>query len=241
VLSEGLIVHKEVDHITFSGFEPREELVRGQRPVLPSLVGETESDVVAELIVTQQELKTRLDWIGIDIVRALPTKNVAGAFGQHGLETKSINLLANVVGIDQLGVPEGFRGHSEMVLDSLDMLLHLMLELSFIGEGSQGVVICLGEELDLTSVGQLLETPHDLRLIAVELLESGSGDGEGDLEIFTILFDEIQKQLVHREIALVGDSVENGPVGEIVVIVGVLADVEETVQPQPGRLVDLEI
>ena len=118
---------------------------------------------------------------------------MAGTFCQHGLEAKSINLLADVVGIDQLGVPEGFRGHSEMVLDSLDMLLHLMLELTFIGEGGQGVVICLGEELDLTCVSQLLETPHDLRLVAVELLEGGSGDGEGDLEIFTILFDEIQK------------------------------------------------
>ncbi len=209
--------------------------------IFPSLVREAESDVVAQLVVAKQKLETRLDRIGIDEIRALPSEDVAGALSQHGLESHSIDLLADAVGIYQLGISESLGSDSEMILDSFDMLFHLVLELTLIGEGGKRVVICLSEELHLTGIGQFLETPHHLRLIPVELLKSGTGDREGDFEILPILLDKIQKQLVHRKIALLGNPMEDGPVREIIIVMGVLADIKETVQSQPGGLMDLEI
>ena len=56
-----------------------------------------------------------------------------------------------------------------------------------------------------------------------------------------MLLDKVQQGLVHWKITLLGDPVKDGPVGEIIIVMGILADIEKTVQPQPGRLMDLEI
>ena len=128
-----------------------------------------------------------------------------------------------------------------MILDSLDMLLDLMLEFTFVGQRSKGVVVSLSQELDLPCLGKLPKAPHDIRLVAVELLKGRSSDREGHFEIASVLLDKIQKQLVHREIASLGYPVKDGPVGVIVVIMRILADIKKAVQPQPRGLVDLEI
>ena len=57
--------------------------------------------------------------------------------GQHCLESHIVNLGADSVGIDELGVAEGDRGNSEVLLDSGLVLQDLMLELGLGSEGSQ--------------------------------------------------------------------------------------------------------
>ena len=78
-----------------------------------------------------------LERIGIDIIRALPSKDMLRPFGKHRLEAEVIDLLADGVGIYQLGVPESGRLDSEMILDGLGVLFNLMLELGSRGQGSQ--------------------------------------------------------------------------------------------------------
>ena len=171
MLTEGLVVHEKVDDFSFSSFEPGEEFLSGKRPVRPTLVGKTESDVITEGIIPEQELEVLLKRIRVDVIRVLPSEDMTGAFGQHGLEPKVIDLPSNGIGINHLSVPESFRGHSEMVLDGLYMLLHLMLEFALVGKGCQGMVICFREELNASGSCQFLEGVDHFRLVPVELLQ----------------------------------------------------------------------
>ena len=182
-----------------------------------------------------------LERIGIDIIRALPSKDMLRTFGKHRLEAEVIDLLADCVGIYQLGVPESGRLDSEMILDGLGVLFNLMFELGSRGQRSQGMVICLREEFHAPGIGQLPEAVYHLRFVPVELLEGGTRDGERYLEISLVLLNQVEKELVHREIAPPGYPLEDGPVREIVVVMRVLSNVKEPVKPEPGRLMHLEI
>ena len=176
-----------------------------------------------------------------DVVRALPAHDVAGAFGQHRLESEFGDHRADAVGVDELGVAEGLRRHAEILLHRRLVLEHLVLELLLGGQGRQRVVVGLAEEFHAAGVGQLAEALDHLGGIAVELLQGGAGDGEGQLELALVLLDSLEQQLVHRQIALLGDALEDRPVGEIVIVMGVLADIEETVKAETGGLMDLEV
>ena len=121
------------------------------------------------------------------------------------------------------------------------MLLNLMLELTEIGERGKGVVICLPQKLHAACPGQFTETVQHLRGVSLELLQSGAGDRECHLEVASVLFDEVQQKVVHRNIASLGYPAEDGSASEIVIVVGILADVEESVLPQPRRLMNLKI
>ena len=121
------------------------------------------------------------------------------------------------------------------------MLLHLMPELTEIGKRGKGVVIGFPEELHATGLRQLAETFDHLRGVPVELLQRGAGDRERHLELPLVFPDQVKQEIVHRNIASLGHPAKDGPVGEIIIVVGILADVEESVLSQSGRLMDLEI
>ena len=133
------------------------------------------------------------------------------------------------------------RSDPEQVLDGLLVLEHLVGELGLGSEGRQGVVIGLAQELHAAGLGQGAEAVDHVRREALELLQGGTGDGERHLELALVRMDQLEKLGVHREIALLGDAAEDGAVGEVVIVVGVLADIEESVEPEPGGLMDLEI
>ena len=116
-----------------------------------------------------------------------------------------------------------------------------MVELGLGREGCERMVIGLAEELHAAGLGQCAEAVDDLRSVAVELLERRTSDGEGDLELALLLLDSIEKDLVHGEVALLGDPLQDGPVGVVVIVVRVLSDIEETIEAQPCGLMDLEI
>ena len=56
MLSEGLVVHKEIHYITLCSLNPIPELLGCERPFCPIAVTETECDVVTELVVAQEKL-----------------------------------------------------------------------------------------------------------------------------------------------------------------------------------------
>ena len=91
------------------------------------------------------------------------------------------------------------------------------------------MVVGLADELDATGVSEPAEAVDNLRGISVELLKSGTGDGERDLESTFALFYGFEKELVHRKVTLGGDPLQNGSVREIIVIMGVLSYIEEPV------------
>ena len=244
VLAEGFVVHEEVDDVASvcnGALEPVDILLGRKRPVLPTLVGEAECDIVAELVVPEEELELGLDVIGIDIVGAPPSHDVTGALGEHGLVAEVIDGIADGVGIDKLGVAEGDGLHTEILLDGSLVLLHLVLELGVGCERSKRVVIGLAEELDASRSREAAEAVDHLRSVAVELLKRGTGDGERHLERSLALLDSLEEEFIHREVALLGYPLEDGPVGEVVIVMRVLADIEEPVQSESCRLVYLEV
>ena len=103
------------------------------------------------------------------------------------------------------------------------------------------MVVCLGEELHATRPRELLETLDNLGSITVELLQHGAGQGEGHLEFALRGLDGVEKDIVHRQIALACDPLQDGPVGEVIVVVRVFTNIEEPVLPEPCRLMDLKI
>ena len=243
MLAEGLVVHEQVHDVVVPGgiLHPGEILLGREGIHVPALVGEAEGDVVGQAVVAEQEPELRLGVAGVDEVRALPAHDVAGALGEHRLEAEAVHAFADGVGVDELGVAEGGRRDAEQVLDGLLVLHHLVGELGLGGKGRQGVVIGLAQELHAAGRGQGAEAVNHVRGEALELLQGGAGDGERHLELALVRLDQLEQLGVHREIALLGDTAEDGPVGEVVIVVGVLADIEESVEPEPGGLMDLEI
>ncbi len=243
VLTEGLVVHEEVQHIVFlqGGEGPVGELVGRQRPTVPSFVRETEGDVVAQVEVAQQELQARVDGVHIDEVGALPTQNVLGALGQHHPIAHLGHGGADGVGVDELGVAEHGGLDAEQALGQVGVLFDLLLELRHRRERSERMGIGLSQEFHAAGVGERLETVDHLRGIAFELLDGDARDGEGHLEGAVVPQDEIVQQPVGRQIAAFRHPAHDGPVGEIVEIMVVVADVKEAELPQTVGLVDLEV
>ena len=103
------------------------------------------------------------------------------------------------------------------------------------------MVVSLTQELDAARCGQGPERVYHLGGEALELVQGAAGDGIGYLELAFAPLDQLEHQGVHRKVALLCHPPEDGPVGEIVIIVGVFADIEETVQAETGGLMDLEI
>ena len=241
VLAEGLVVHKQVHDISVRLLEPSGELLGRQGPLGPAALGEAEGQVVAELVVAEKELQAGLGLGSVDIIRTLPAHNVAGAFREHSLESEVIDLAGDGVGIDELGVAEGHGSDAEVFLDGLLVLLHLVDELGGGGQGGKRVVVGLAEELHLAGGRKLTEAVQHLGGVAVELLERRAGDRKSHLELALALGDGLEKQFIHRQIALLRHSLEDGAVGVVVVVVGVLSYIEEPVLTEPCGLMDLEI
>ena len=126
MLSEGLVVHEEVHHITILGIllEPAHILVCGDL-----ILGEAECYVVGEGVVAEKELQAGLGSSGVHEVGALPSHDVTGTFREHGLVTHLIDNLSDGVVIDKLRVTEDGGLHAEEFLYLGGVLCHLMLEL----------------------------------------------------------------------------------------------------------------
>ena len=101
--------------------------------------------------------------------------------------------------------------------------------------------IGLGKEFDAAGFGEGLETVEDFGSVAFELLDGHAGDGERHLEGSVMAEDQVVQHLVGRQVAALCDTAHDGPVGEIVEIVVVIADVEEAELTQTVGLMDLEV
>lgn len=86
--------------------------------MVPPSVGETERDVVRELVIAQQQPQALVERIGINIAGRLPSQYVSGSLGQHGLETHLGHIGADPVGIDQFGIAKGGRRNAELLFIS---------------------------------------------------------------------------------------------------------------------------
>ena len=121
------------------------------------------------------------------------------------------------------------------------MLDYLRLELFPRNERRKRMVICLTEKLNASRVGQFPETVNHFRGITLELFQHRAGNGKCHAESPFMLPDQLRQQPVGRQITCLRDPLEYGPVCKIVIIMRIAADIEETVLPQPIRLMHLKV
>ena len=101
--------------------------------------------------------------------------------------------------------------------------------------------IGLADELHAACGGQGLEAVEHLGGVGLELLYHGAGEGECHLELLAAGGYHLQQELVHGQVAPLGHTAEDGPVGEVIVIVMVVSYIEETVLSETVRLMNLKI
>ena len=243
VLAEGLVVHEQIDGLArhVGAGEPADVFVGCQRPLAPVAVREAERDVVAELEVAQQQVQLRVDRVGVDEVRTFPTQNVLRPLGEHRAEAQRGDDLPDTVRIDQFGVAKGLRLDAELLLDRPAVLANLVDELLFADQRGQRVGVRFGQKLDASGAGQRLKAVEHFGRVHPELFDRDARDREGNLEFLAVLADQLQQQLVHRQIAPTGHFLHDRPVRVVVQVEMVLAHVEEAVFLQSQRLVDLKI
>ena len=241
VLAEGLIVHKEVNHITSLRSYPLSILICRERPLWPALIREAESDIVRELVVAEQQTQLIIYSIGIYKVWRLPAEDMTRALSKHSLKAHTLNRLSDIVRVDKLGVAECRRLNTKLLLKHLGVELNLLLELVYRVERRERVRVCLTEELYTARIGQLLKRLQYLGSVGLELLNSRASDRERALKRTLILLDKRQQQRIHRQVALAGHLLHNSPISEVVEVVVVVTHLEETIGLQTPGLVNLKI
>lgn len=243
VLAEGFVIHEEIDHIPLQlvRSEPPRVFFRRERPLVPPSVGETERDVVRELVIAQQQPQALVERIGINIAGRLPSQYVSGSLGQHGLETHLGHIGADPVGIDQFGIAKGGRRNAELLFHQFGMERNLLHEILLRRKRSQRMGVSFGQELHAARPGQAAERIEHLGRIRPHLFDGQPRQRKGTAETPLALPDQIEQQGIHRQIALTRDLLHDRAIGQVVQVVVVTAHIEETVTLQPPGLVYLKI
>ena len=167
VLADGLVIPEQVDERHFAlridAVEKAHVLVGGQRILIPTLVGEAQRDVVAQLIRAQQQLHVSLIGVAIEVSRALPAEDVACAFGEDDTITCIAEPFTDFVRVDDLRVAEGDRFHTESVHQELFLQLHLFDERAFVVQRGDAVGESTAGDFHAASGDQLFETVDDFK------------------------------------------------------------------------------
>ena len=101
--------------------------------------------------------------------------------------------------------------------------------------------IGLTQELDAAGLSQFLHRVDELGYILFQLFQCRTADREGHFELLAVLTNHVKEHLVSRQIRPLGDARDDVVVGEVIVIVVIVADIKETVVFQTERLMNLEI
>lgn len=259
VFTEGFVVHEEVAEVSVAVdiVDPLGEFFGGQRPLFPSLVGETEGDVVGEFVVFEQQSERaairsheRLIVLviggAVDIVGGSVSEVAIGSFADGSQESWVAffvfdfgECFGEFVGVDEFSISEHGWGLSEVFLDELGVHVHLVGELFLGVDVAEGVVVGLGDELAASGLGELDEEVEDIGAELFPLVDDGPGDRVGEAEVALVFFHEVEHEFGGGAIALVGDLVADLAVGVFVEVEGV--GVEDGVWLEAVRLVDLEV
>ena len=114
-LAQRFVIHKKVHHLLGLGnrIDPTHILIGGKGVFAPFVIGKTESYVIAHFIIFEQQFQFRYGGGTIEIIGTFPTENMLGSFGNTAFKAHIGNHAGNLVGINQLGIPENLRPLSE--------------------------------------------------------------------------------------------------------------------------------
>jgi hypothetical protein len=103
------------------------------------------------------------------------------------------------------------------------------------------MVIGFGQKLHASGFGQLLEGSQDIGAMAVKLLQTGTCNGKCHFKPAFIFQNQLMEKAVNRQIANVGNPVQDFDIQGSRLIQMIVAYPEEAVVFEPVRLMDLEI
>ena len=216
MLTECLVIHEEVAELTVSVdlIHPSRELLGGEWPFLPVSIGESKGDVVGQAIILQKN-SNRITIVGccgrttgraVGIVRRPADEQVVESLADDGtMSTHFSDGPRDGIVVDQFGVAKDRRSNSEEPFDAGFLQGDLFLELIRCEDVTQGMMRGLGEKLNRSRLGALLEQLDDLGGPGFELFECDPGDRIGHSEAALMSSDEIQNLGRGGNIALVGD------------------------------------
>ena len=110
--------------IRLAGLHPFHETIRRHRPYAAVLARETQTDILAEHAIAQNQLQVFRRML-VHHMRALPAQNRLGPFGQHPRHTHFRRCLADTVIIQQLRPGQHLCLTAEDFLQSPVMAFHL--------------------------------------------------------------------------------------------------------------------
>ena len=163
------------------------------------------------------------------------------SLGYAPLETHSLDLRGKFVGINQLCITEHFRFDTEKLLYFIGMQFHLYGKFLRVDKRGQRVIVSLGKELYLSRIGKLFQKVDELWHILLALLQCHTGNRDGATECTLGVLNHLQEALGGWDIAAVGYTCDNVVVGEIIIVIVVVAYIKETVTFQAKRLMNLKI
>ena len=164
-----------------------------------------------------------------------------GTFGKNAVEAHVDELWCQVVVIYKLGVANHLGCNSEAAAEYAASVGYLLCELLGVGERCQRVGKWLSNELYAPCIGEFLEHVEEFGHIVLELFEGDARDCDREAEAALVGLDHAKECLCGRDIAVVGYTGDDVVVGEIIKVVVVAADVEETVAFETERLMYLEV
>ena len=152
-----------------------------------------------------------------------------GTLGEHGFITHLIEAISNLIGVEQVGVPNALGLHTQHLLDEVSVFLELVLKLLCVVLGSKRVGIRCSEELHALAVCQLLEHIYHLRRKLLEELHHRARYRERAVELaFRLLHHRLQR-LAQRHIRGVDQTGDVLLGHQVIVVVVVLPNLEEAV------------
>ena len=97
------------------------------------------------------------------------------------------------------------------------------------------------QEFHVARSGQFLETVDNFRSVDFHLFEGDTGDGESHFEFAATVTNHFQDCTVGRQVAFLSYAVDDFLILEVIVIVMVVANIEEAISFQTERLMYLKI
>ncbi len=214
--------------------------LRIDREISPTRIREVETQLIAQVRVTQQHFHLRCTGALINLVRGLPTDDMLGTFGEDGFVTQLIQVVRKLIGIEQLCVPYALCLHSQDHLQQFTLELKLFLELLLIILRSQRISVRGSKELNGLGGSQLLEDIDHLRVELLEHLQHRTADAQGAVELTFGEVDHVFDSLAKRQIRGLYQPVNVLFGGHIIIVIMVMTDLKETIALQTIRCVHLE-
>jgi hypothetical protein len=144
-----------------------------------------------------------------------------------------------IIIVNKFGVSKNSWCLAKKSFNGLFVILHLLRKFIFGIEEAQAVIIRFRKKLDAAGIGKLFKAVEDLGCVFFELFENNTCYAVGYFKFAVILFNQLEHELISRQVAFTSDFPANILVFPVVKIVGCV--IENSIMPEPVWLMNLKV